>query len=161
MMAPWPPQLIFNTDGHWVINYQDRWAVEDIVKMIPVLADCGVDALTALVGIDDDLSWRGSRYAQLWGDNVTDWNPDPMTSDIHGNKMDAGQTLHVHGRSVKAIDGKMPQNAHECLYGLFAQLIAAGHDLLQVYIDGALRFDRGQGIKPVTDFELGHRSRES
>ena len=33
MMAPWPPQLIFNTDGHWVINYQDRWAVEDIVKM--------------------------------------------------------------------------------------------------------------------------------
>ena len=54
MMAPWPPQLIFNTDGHWVINYQDRWAVEDIDKMIPVLADCGVDALTALVGIDDD-----------------------------------------------------------------------------------------------------------
>ena len=31
----------------------------------------------------------------------------------------------------------------------------------QVYIDGALRFDRGQGIKPVTDFELGHRSSES
>ena len=141
MMAPWPPQLIFNTDGHWVINYQDRWAVEDIVKMIPVLADCGVDALTALVGIDDDLSWRGSRYAQLWGDNVADWNPDPMTSDIHGNKMDAGQTLHVHGRPVKAIDGKMPQNAHECLYGLFAKLIADGHDLLQVYIDGARQCD--------------------
>ena len=141
MMAPRPPQLIFNTDGHWVINYQDRWAVEDIVKMIPVLADCGVDALTALVGIDDDLSWRGSRYAQLWGDNVADWNPDPMTSDIHGNKMDAGQTLHVHGRPVKAIDGKMPQNAHECLYGLFAKLIADGHDLLQVYIDGARQCD--------------------
>ncbi len=31
----------------------------------------------------------------------------------------------------------------------------------QVYIDGALRFDRGQGVKPVTDFELGHRSSES
>jgi len=30
----------------------------------------------------------------------------------------------------------------------------------QVFIDGALRYDRAQGLKPVTDFELGHRSAE-
>lgn len=29
-----------------------------------------------------------------------------------------------------------------------------------VFIDGALRYDRAQGLKPVTDFELGHRSAE-
>ena len=54
-----PPRLIFNTDGHWIINYQDRWEPEDITKMMPTLVDAGVDALSVLVGIDDDLSWRG------------------------------------------------------------------------------------------------------
>ena len=28
----------------------------------------------------------------------------------------------------------------------------------QVFIDGALRYDREIGLRPVTDFELGHRS---
>ena len=69
-MMPWPLKLIFNTDGHWIINYQDRWEVEDIVKMIPVLADCDIDAPTTLVGIDDDLSWRGSHYAQMDADQI-------------------------------------------------------------------------------------------
>ena len=54
-----PPRLIFNTDGHWIINYQDRWEPEDITKMMPTLVNAGVDALSVLVGIDDDLSWRG------------------------------------------------------------------------------------------------------
>ena len=39
-----PPRLIFNTDGHWIINYQDRWEPDDITKIMPTLADAGVDA---------------------------------------------------------------------------------------------------------------------
>ncbi len=62
MDSKWPPRLIFNTDGHWIINYQDRWKSEDITKMMPALAAVGVDALSVLVGIDDDLSWRGSPH---------------------------------------------------------------------------------------------------
>ena len=62
---PWPLKLIFNTDGHWIIKDQERWEVEDIVKMIPALADCDIDAPTTLVGIDDDLPWRGSHYSYM------------------------------------------------------------------------------------------------
>ena len=143
MAVQWPPKLIFNTDGHWIINYQDRWQTEDIVKMMPMLVEAGVDVLSVLVGIDDDLSWRGSAHGQLWGDNITEWNPDPAPSDIHGNKMDSSETLHVHGRPVRAVDGKVPRNAHECLHGLFAKLIADGHDLLQIYIEAARKYDLG------------------
>ena len=139
MATQWPPQLIFNTDGHWIINYQDRWRPEDITKMVPVLAEAGVDALSVLVGIDDDLSWRGSPHGQLWGDNIAEWNPDPLPTDIHGNPLQEAAPLHVHGRPVRAIDGKMPMNAHECLYGLFAKVIDDGHDLMQIYIEGARR----------------------
>ena len=132
-----PPRLIFNTDGHWIINYQDRWEPEDITKMMPTLADAGVDALSVLVGIDDDLSWRESEHGQLWGDNIEDWNPDPLPTDIHGHPLRDVQPLHIHGRPVKEIDGRMPANAHECLYGLFAKVLQDGHDLMQIYIEGA------------------------
>ena len=137
MDLKWPPRLIFNTDGHWIINYQDRWEPEDITKMMPMLAGVGVDALSVLVGIDDDLSWRGSPHGQLWGDNIEDWNPDPLPTDIHGHPLRDTQPLHIHGRPVKEIDGRMPANAHECLYTLFAKVIQDGHDLMQIYIEGA------------------------
>lgn len=136
-----PPRLIFNTDGHWIINYQDRWEPEDITEMMPTLADAGVDALSVLVGIDDDLSWRGSPHGQLWGDNIEEWNPDPLPTDIHGHPLRDTQPLHIHGRPVKEIDGKMPMNAHECLYRLFAKIIQDGHDLMGIYIEGARRQD--------------------
>lgn len=87
MDSPWPPRLIFNTDGHWIINYKDRWEPQDITKMLPDLANAGVDARSVLVGIDDDLSWRGSSHAQLWGDNIQDWSHDPLPTDIHGNPL--------------------------------------------------------------------------
>ena len=45
MDVKWPPRLIFNTDGHWMINYQDRWNSEDITRMMPDLVAAGVDAL--------------------------------------------------------------------------------------------------------------------
>jgi len=30
----------------------------------------------------------------------------------------------------------------------------------KVFVDGALLYDRTRGLKPVTDFELGHRRDE-
>ena len=77
--------------------------------MMPTLVDAGVDALSVLVGIDDDLSWRGSPHGQLWGDNIEDWNPDPLPTDIHGHPLRDTQPLHIHGRPVKEIDGRMPR----------------------------------------------------
>ena len=132
-----PPKLIFNTDGHWIINYQERWEPNDITKMMPDLTRGGVDVLSVLIGIDDDIAWRGSKHAQMWGDNVTDWNPDPVPTDIHGHPMAKGKPLHIHGRPVVEIDGHMPLNSHECLHLLLAKIIDEGHDLMQVYIDGA------------------------
>ena len=141
MPPAWPPKLILNTDGHWIINYQERWDPADITKMMPDLVRGGVDVLSVLIGIDDDISWRGSPHAQLWGDNVTNWSPDPVPTDIHGHNMDKGEPLHYHGRLVKEVDGRMPLNAHECLYLLMAKVIDDGHDLMQIYIDGARRHD--------------------
>lgn len=150
MDSKWPPRLIFNTDGHWIINYQDRWKPEDITKMMPELAAAGVDALSVLVGIDDDLSWRGSPHGQLWGDNIENWNPDPLPTDIHGNSLRDADPVHIHGRPVQEIDGRMPMTAHECLYGLFAKMIEDGHDLMQIYIEGARR----HGVAAYASFRM-------
>ena len=70
MPQTWPPKLILNTDGHWIINYQERWQPADITRMIPDLVLGGVDVLSVLIGIDDDVSWRGGEHALLWGDNI-------------------------------------------------------------------------------------------
>ena len=40
----------------------------DVTEMIDQLAGTGVDVLTVLVGINDDLSWRGSPHGELWGE---------------------------------------------------------------------------------------------
>ena len=109
--------------------------------MIPTLADAVVDALSVLVGIDDDLFWRGSPHAQLWGNNIEEWDPDSLPADIHGHPLRDVEPLHIHGISVKEIDGRMPMNAHERLYGLFAKVIQDGLDLMQIYI-GAVALER-------------------
>lgn len=135
----WPPRIIHNTDGHWIINYQDRREPGDIVRLIPVLAEAGVDALSVLAGIDDDISWRGSPHAQLYGDHITEWQPDPVPRDIHGHPLKAEQAPHIHGRPIKEVGGRRPADAHEFLHLLLDQVIADGHELMQIYIDGARR----------------------
>ena len=141
MDSKWPPRLIFNTDGHWIINYQDRWNPEDITRMMPDLAEVGVDALAVLVGIDDDLSWRGSPHGQLWGDNIAEWNPDPRPTDIHGHPLPEMARAHIHGRPMKDIGGRKPANAHEFLHRLFVKVIEDGHDLMRIYIEGARKYN--------------------
>ena len=56
----WPPRIIFNTDGCLVFKYLKRRNPGDVTAMMSPLADTAVDVVSVLVGINDDLSWRGS-----------------------------------------------------------------------------------------------------
>ena len=109
--AHWPPRIIYNTDGNWLFEYMKAYRPEDICKRMDNLVDCAVDALSVLVGFDDDLSWRGSKYGQMWGDNVKpeDW------------------------RTEEADYFAMAYKLHQAL----VSVIENGHDLMQIYIDGA------------------------
>ena len=109
MSESWPPRLMFNSDGNWVNNYPERRDPSDLTRMIGPLRDAGVDLLSVLIGIDDDLSWRGSPHGQLWCDNVTEWNVDGVPTDIHGNPISDG-AVHIHGRATA---NRQATNAHE------------------------------------------------
>jgi hypothetical protein len=124
---------MFNTDGNWINNYQERHDPSDLTRMIGPLRDAGVDLLSVLIGIDDDLSWRGSPHGQLWCDNVTEWDVDGVPTDIHGNPITDG-AVHIHGRTTA---NRQATNAHEELFNTIAGVIDDGHDLMQIYVDGA------------------------
>ena len=85
----WPPRVFFNTDGNWAFNYLTNRDTKDLTVILDALQGTGVDIVTVLVGIDDDLSWRGSKYGELWGDATKNWDPDDdNTRDSvrrHGN----------------------------------------------------------------------------
>ena len=55
-MPNWPPRLIYNTDGNWAFNYLHRRDVKDLTIVLNALTGKGVDVVSVLVGIDDDLS---------------------------------------------------------------------------------------------------------
>ena len=114
-------------------NYQERHEPSDLTRMIGPLRDAGVDLLSVLIGIDDDLSWRGSPHGQLWCDNVTEWDVDGVPTDIHGNPITDG-AVHIHGRATA---NRQATNAHEELFNTIAAVIDDGHDLMRIYVDGA------------------------
>ena len=66
----WPPRIIFNTDGCLVFKYLKRRNPGDVTAMMAPLADTAVDVVSVLVGINDDLSWRGSPHGELWGETM-------------------------------------------------------------------------------------------
>ena len=66
----WPPRIIFNTDGCLVFKYLKRRNPDDVTAMMVPLADTAVDVVSVLVGINDDLSWRGSPHGELWGETM-------------------------------------------------------------------------------------------
>ena len=72
----WPPRVIYNTDGNWVFNYLPERKTDNLMVVFDALRDTSVDAVSILVGIDDDVSWRGSSHAELFGDATKIWNPD-------------------------------------------------------------------------------------
>ena len=78
-----------------------------------------VDALSVLIGIDDDLSWRGSEFGDLFGDNIVDWFPD--------------------GDPNSAAAARFTISHVENLHRQFAAVIEDGHELMDIYIEGARR----------------------
>ena len=119
----WPPRIIFNTDGNWAFNYLTNRDPKDLTVILDALKGSAIDIVTVLVGIDDDLSWRGSPHGQLWGDNIEDWNPD-----------DDYSSASVGGMSMSDVE-----RLHENL----AAVVEDGHDLMKIYIDRARELELG------------------
>lgn len=119
----WPPRIIYNTDGNWAFNYLANRDTKDLTVILDALEGTAVDIVTVLVGIDDDLSWRGSPHGQLWGDNVEDWDPDDDTA-----------AASVGGMSMSDV---------ERLHRNLAAVVDDGHDLLKIYLDRARELNLG------------------
>ena len=78
----WPPRIIFNTDGCLVFKYLKRRNPDDVTAMMGPLADTAVDVVSVLVGINDDLSWRGSPHGELWGETMASASEGMAPSDL-------------------------------------------------------------------------------
>ena len=66
----WPPRVLLNLDGCHAFKYLRRRDPRDVTEVMTPLAGTGVDVICALVGVNDDLSWRGSPYGEVWGDTI-------------------------------------------------------------------------------------------
>ncbi|MBI86244.1 MAG: hypothetical protein CMJ81_23860 [Planctomycetaceae bacterium] len=110
----WPPRVIYCTDGNWVYNYLTRRDPQDLNLILNALEGTHVDAVSVLVGIDDDLSWRGSPHGELFGDATGNWNPD--------------------GNQNQQVDSQLTLRAIERLHRNMVAVIDDGHDLMQIYI---------------------------
>ena len=125
-MPNWPPRLIYNTDGNWAFNYLHRRDVKDLTIVLNALTGKGVDVVSVLVGIDDDLSWRGSTHGSLWGENIQDWAPDKDASgdSVGGMKMSDIELLHQNLAAIQDDGHDLMQicveRAHELKMGIFA-----------------------------------------
>ena len=82
--------------------------------------------ISVLVGIDDDLSWRGSSHGSMWGENVQDWNPeeDRARDSVGGMNMSQVELLHQNLAAIQD-DGHdlmriLVDRAHELKMGIFA-----------------------------------------
>ena len=120
------PRLIFNTDGNWMTQYLPDRRPEEVAGQLDDLAGAGVEALSVLVGIDDAPSWRGSAHADMWGDHVEVWDPDPDVDD--------------QGRPVpKKTSGGNDMSYLEYLHRCMEAVIEDGRELMQIYIDACRR----------------------
>ena len=120
------PRLIFNTDGNWMLFYLPGRNPDDVTHQLDELVPAGVDALAGLIGIDDDVVWRGSPHSAMWGDDTEVWDPDP--------------DVDADGKPIRKMTaGGFELNRLEQLYNCMDAVIADGRELMQVYIDGCRR----------------------
>ena len=116
----WPPRIFFNTDGCLVFKYLCRRNADDVTEMMVPLADTCVDVVCALVGINDDLSWRGSPHGELWGESMG---------------MDIGEVLPDGDSSpLPSLSEVRPQ---DLLQMNMRTIVDDGHDVFQLYVDRA------------------------
>ena len=120
----WPPRIIFNTDGCMVFKYLKRRRADDVTEALETLAGTSVDVVSVNVGINDGLSWRGSAYGELWGQDDIGWYPDS-------------------GAELPSGEGVIPGASSELLQNNLAALVDDGHDVMQLYIDRARRVGLG------------------
>ena len=127
------PRLIFNTDGNWMLFYLPDRNPDGVTHQLEALVPAGVDALAGLIGIDDDVVWRGSPHSAMWGDDTEVWDPDPDV-DAEGNpirKMTAGRPVLV----LRHHHGSRGHSGRDLLRDV-------GNPLLRVVVDPAtLRFN--------------------
>ena len=140
------PRLIFNTDGNWMLFYLPGRNPDDVTHQLDELVPAGVDALAGLIGIDDDVVWRGSPHSAMWGDDTEVWDPDPDV-DADGNPV----------RKMTA--GGFELNRLEQLYNCMDAVIADGRELMKIYIDGCRR----HGIAAIASMRMNdaHTSDEA
>ena len=123
----WPPRILFNTDGCHAFKYLRRRNPDDVTEVMVPLAGAGVDVVCALVGVNDDLSWRGSPYGEVWGDTLGASIDDLVAAD---GTVRSSVALNIEPSDLLQM-------------GLRA-MIDDGHDVLQLYVDRARAL--GQGI---------------
>ena len=140
------PRLIFNTDGNWMLFYLPGRNPDDVTHQLDELVPAGVDALAGLIGIDDDVVWRGSPHSAMWGDDTEVWDPDP--------------DVDADGKPVRKMTaGGFELNRLEQLYNCMDAVIVDGRELMQVYIDGCRR----HGIAAIASMRMNdaHTSDEA
>ncbi len=122
----WPPRILFNTDGCHAFKYLRRRDPGDVTEFMVPLAGTGVDVVCALVGVNDDLSWRGSDYGEVWGDTWGESIDNLVTED--GN-LRSSIGIHIEPSDLLQM-------------GMRA-MIDDGHDLYQQYVDRARELGMG------------------
>ena len=137
----WPPRIIFNTDGCLVFKYLKRRNPDDVTAMMVPLADTSVDVVSVLIGINDDLSWRGSPHGELWGENM-------------GGGL---EELPAGGDPTTASAGVIVSPS-DLLQLNLAAMVDDGHDVFQLYVDRAR--ETGLGIYASVRMNDAHRNME-
>ena len=127
MRPKWPPRAIFGTEGNLALKYLKRRNPEDVTEVFEALTATSVDAVAVHVGLSDEVSWRGSPHAELWGDNMAD---------------DCGK-LFSDGDATVASALSTNSTGADLLQMCLAAMIDDGHDVFQLYIDRARQTDLG------------------
>ena len=122
----WPPRIFFNTDGCLVFKYLCRRDPGDLTEMMVPLADTSVDVVCVLVGINDDLSWRGSTHGELWGET--------MGGDIRDI---------LPGGGASAPPASVDIRPSDLLQMNLRAMVDDGHDVFQLYVDRARQLGLG------------------
>lgn len=122
----WPPRILFNLDGCHAFKYLRRRNPRDITQVMEPLADTGVDVICALAGVNDDLSWRGSPYGELWGDTIGDSIDDLLTEN---GQLRSPLATHIEPSDLLQMNMRA--------------MIDDGHDIYQQYVDSARELGLG------------------
>ena len=146
MRYNWPPRILFNTDGCLAFKYLCRRNPDDVTEMIDQLAGTGVDVLTVLAGINDDLSWRGSPHGELWGET---WGADIREVLPDGDDGEPVVGLMPAGDEIRPSD---------LLQMNLRAMVDDGHDVFGLYLERARSI--GMGVYAAFRMNDAHSNME-